>query len=59
VAASKGVPFYDDSKGTNVVRHGRALAGFSRSLVLIAGARARGRFAPLAPRRKRARAAVV
>lgn len=50
VANIGGVDFYDDSKGTNVGAVCRALASFTRPVVLIAGGRDKGGdYAPLLP----------
>jgi len=61
VASTRGVRFYDDSKGTNVGASVAALEGFSEPVVLIAGGDGKGQdFAPLAPAvRKHARAVVL
>jgi UDP-N-acetylmuramoylalanine--D-glutamate ligase len=61
VADTKGVRFYDDSKGTNVGAAVAALEGFRDPVVLIAGGDGKGQdFAPLAPAVKaRARAVVL
>jgi UDP-N-acetylmuramoylalanine--D-glutamate ligase len=61
VAESRGVRFYDDSKGTNVGASVAALEGFDAPVVLIAGGDGKGQdFAPLAPAvRKHARAVVL
>jgi UDP-N-acetylmuramoylalanine--D-glutamate ligase len=49
VAEIAGVPYYDDSKGTNVGAVVAALDGFPRKVVLIAGGRDKGgSYAPLA-----------
>ncbi len=46
----EGVPYYDDSKGTNVGATVRALEAFAEPIVLIAGGRNKGAdFAALAP----------
>ena len=48
VAAVKGVPYYDDSKGTNVGATLAAVSGVAQPLVLIAGGDGKGQdFAPL------------
>ncbi|MFZ3322069.1 MAG: UDP-N-acetylmuramoyl-L-alanine--D-glutamate ligase [Usitatibacter sp.] len=61
VAATGGVRFYDDSKGTNVGASVAALEGFADPVVLIAGGDGKGQdFAPLAPAvKKHARAVVL
>lgn len=62
VAESRGVTWYDDSKGTNVGATAAAIAGFpDRPIVLIAGGQGKGQdFAPLADAaRGRVRAAVL
>jgi UDP-N-acetylmuramoylalanine--D-glutamate ligase len=60
VAATRGVRFYDDSKGTNVGASVAALEGFTEPVVLIAGGDGKGQdFAPLAPAVKRHARAVV
>jgi UDP-N-acetylmuramoylalanine--D-glutamate ligase len=49
VADINGIPFYDDSKGTNVGATVAALSGMSRPVVLIAGGDGKGQdFTPLA-----------
>src|SRR5262249_8145210 len=49
VAATGGVRFYDDSKGTNVGASVAALEGFTNPVVLIAGGDGKGQdFSPLA-----------
>jgi UDP-N-acetylmuramoylalanine--D-glutamate ligase len=60
VAESRGVRFYDDSKGTNVGASVAALEGFDVPVVLIAGGDGKGQdFSPLAPTVKRHARAVV
>jgi len=60
VAATGGVRFYDDSKGTNVGASVAALEGFADPVVLIAGGDGQGQdFAPLAPAVKEHARAVV
>jgi UDP-N-acetylmuramoylalanine--D-glutamate ligase len=60
VAESRGVRFYDDSKGTNVGASVAALRGFRVPVVLIAGGDGKGQdFAPLAPAVKAHARAVV
>ncbi|HEY2628269.1 MAG TPA: UDP-N-acetylmuramoyl-L-alanine--D-glutamate ligase [Usitatibacter sp.] len=60
VAATRGVRFYDDSKGTNVGASVAALEGFTDPVVLIAGGDGKGQdFAPLASAVKRHARAVV
>ena len=61
VAESRGVRFYDDSKGTNVGASVAALEGFTNPVVLIAGGDGKQQdFAPLAPAvRSHARAVVL
>ncbi len=61
VAESRGVRFYDDSKGTNVGASVAALEGFDAPVVLIAGGEGKGQdFAPLAAAvRAHARAVVL
>jgi UDP-N-acetylmuramoylalanine--D-glutamate ligase len=61
VAESRGVAFFDDSKGTNVGATVAALTGFPRPVVLIAGGRDKGgSYAPLAEAlRGQGRAVVV
>ncbi|HEY2630503.1 MAG TPA: cyanophycin synthetase, partial [Usitatibacter sp.] len=60
VAVTRGVRFYDDSKGTNVGASVAALEGFTDPVVLIAGGDGKGQdFAPLAPAVKRHARAVV
>ena len=61
VAETRGVRFYDDSKGTNVGASVAALEGFDVPVVLIAGGDGKGQdFAPLAPAvQARARAVVL
>jgi UDP-N-acetylmuramoylalanine--D-glutamate ligase len=60
VAQSRGVRFYDDSKGTNVGASVAALEGFRVPVVLIAGGDGKGQdFAPLAPAVKAHARAVV
>ena len=60
VAATRGVRFYDDSKGTNVGASVAALEGFADPVVLIAGGDGKGQdFAPLAAAVKRHARAVV
>ncbi|SNR63923.1 UDP-N-acetylmuramoylalanine--D-glutamate ligase [Methylobacillus rhizosphaerae] len=61
VAEVAGVPFYDDSKGTNVGATCAALTGLSRRVVLIAGGDGKGQdFTPLqAPVAEHARAVVL
>ena len=57
----RGVPFYNDSKGTNVASTIKALESFDERVVLIAGGKGKGQdFAPLAEAaRGRVRHAVV
>jgi UDP-N-acetylmuramoylalanine--D-glutamate ligase len=61
VARTKGVHFYDDSKGTNVGATVAALEGFREPVVLVAGGDGKGQdFSPLLPAVKaRARAVVL
>lgn len=61
VAESRGVRFYDDSKGTNVGASVAALEGFTQPVVLIAGGDGKQQdFSPLAPAvRSHARAVVL
>jgi UDP-N-acetylmuramoylalanine--D-glutamate ligase len=60
VASTRGVRFYDDSKGTNVGASVAALEGFADPVVLIAGGDGKGQdFAPLASAVKRHARAVV
>jgi UDP-N-acetylmuramoylalanine--D-glutamate ligase len=60
VAATRGVRFYDDSKGTNVGASVAALEGFADPVVLSAGGDGKGQdFAPLASAVKRHARAVV
>ncbi len=60
VAATRGVRFFDDSKGTNVGASVAALEGFAGPVVLIAGGDGKGQdFAPLAAAVKRHARAVV
>jgi UDP-N-acetylmuramoylalanine--D-glutamate ligase len=60
VAESRGVAFYDDSKGTNVGASVAALEGFTQPVVLIAGGDGKQQdFAPLAPAVKAHARAVV
>jgi len=48
IAEVRGVPFYDDSKGTNVGATVAALKGMTQKVVLIAGGDGKGQdFAPL------------
>ena len=42
VAEVRGIQFFDDSKGTNVGAVVKALEGFSRPVILIAGGRDKG-----------------
>ncbi len=50
VAEINGIPFYDDSKGTNVGATVAALSGMPCKVVLIAGGDGKGQdFSPLAP----------
>jgi UDP-N-acetylmuramoylalanine--D-glutamate ligase len=61
IAEIAGIPFYDDSKGTNVGATVAALTGFDRQAVLIAGGDGKGQdFSPLATAvAARARAVVL
>ena len=60
VTESKGVAWYDDSKGTNVGATLAAVQGVTQPLVLIAGGDGKGQdFTPLAAALKRARGAVL